>query len=235
MKIEELKKGLVVSCQATSEEPMRDSSIMGRFAYAAQMGGAVGVRVNGIADILACKQMVKIPVIGIVKHVYPGYWSYITPTLRDVENVYMTGAEIIAIDATKLPKPEGKTTEELLTAVRKEFPDVLLMGDVSTQEEGLAAVELGCDLVSTTLAGYTEYTKNHEDNRIIELQAPDIQLVRELVEQVKIPVVAEGRYWDDTLAAEAFKAGAHNVVIGAGITRPQIITKKIVDNIQAYL
>ena len=69
MKIEELKKGLVVSCQATSEEPMRDSSIMGRFAYAAQMGGAVGVRVNGIADILACKQMVKIPVIGIVKHV----------------------------------------------------------------------------------------------------------------------------------------------------------------------
>ena len=165
MKIEELKKGLVVSCQATSEEPMRDSSIMGRFAYAAQMGGAVGVRVNGIADILACKQMVKIPVIGIVKHVYPGYWSYITPTLRDVENVYMTGAEIIAIDATKLPKPEGKTTEELLTAVRKEFPDVLLMGDVSTLEEGLAAVELGCDLVSTTLAGYTEYTKNHEDNR----------------------------------------------------------------------
>ena len=147
----------------------------------------------------------------------------------------MTGAEIIAIDATKLPKPEGKTTEELLTAVRKEFPDVLLMGDVSTLEEGLAAVELGCDLVSTTLAGYTEYTKNHEDNRIIELQAPDIQLVRELVEQVKIPVVAEGRYWDDTLAAEAFKAGAHNVVIGAGITRPQIITKKIVDNIQAYL
>ena len=72
MKVEELKKGLIVSCQATSEEPMRNSDIMGRFAYAAQMGGAVGVRVNGIADILACKQMIHIPIIGIVKHVYEG-------------------------------------------------------------------------------------------------------------------------------------------------------------------
>ncbi|MCU6698137.1 N-acetylmannosamine-6-phosphate 2-epimerase [Laedolimicola ammoniilytica] len=235
MKVEELKKGLIVSCQATSEEPMRNSDIMGRFAYAAQMGGAVGVRVNGIADILACKQMIHIPIIGIVKHVYEGYWSYITPTLRDVENVYETGAEIIAVDATKLPKPEGKTTEELLTSIKKEFPDVILMADVSTLEEGLAAVELGCDLVSTTLAGYTEYTRNDADPRIVELREPDIKLVKDLTERVKVPVIAEGRYWDDKLAIEAFKAGAHNVVIGAGITRPQIITKKIVDNIQEYL
>ena len=164
-----------------------------------------------------------------------GYWSYITPTLRDVENVYETGAEIIAVDATKLPKPEGKTTEELLTSIKKEFPDVILMADVSTLEEGLAAVELGCDLVSTTLAGYTEYTRNDADPRIVELREPDIKLVKDLTERVKVPVIAEGRYWDDKLAIEAFKAGAHNVVIGAGITRPQIITKKIVDNIQEYL
>ncbi len=235
MKIDELKKGLIVSCQATSEEPMRDSAIMGKFAYAAQVGGAVGVRVNGVADILACKQLISIPVIGIIKHVYPGYWSYITPTLRDVEAVYVTGAEIVAVDATKLPKPEGRTTEELLTAIKKEFPDILLMADVSTLEEGLAAEAVGCDIVSTTLAGYTDYTRDYNNNKIIELHAPDIQLVRDLTARVKIPVIAEGRYWDDKLAIEAFKAGAHNVVIGAGITRPQIITKKIVDNIQDYL
>ena len=139
------------------------------------------------------------------------------------------------MDATKLPKPEGKTTEELLTSIKKEFPDVILMADVSTLEEGLAAVELGCDLVSTTLAGYTEYTRNDADPRIVELREPDIKLVKDLTERVKVPVIAEGRYWDDKLAIEAFKAGAHNVVIGAGITRPQIITKKIVDNIQEYL
>ncbi|WP_343249970.1 N-acetylmannosamine-6-phosphate 2-epimerase [Diplocloster hominis] len=235
MKAEELKKGLIVSCQATSEEPMRESSIIGRFALAAEMGGAVGVRINGISDILATKQIVKIPVIGLVKHTYPGYWSYITPTLRDVESVYVTGAEIIAVDATRLPKPEGKDVRQLLREIKKEFPDVLLLADVSTLEEGLAAIEEGSDLISTTLAGYTEYTRNYEDPRIIELQDPDVQLVRELAQRVKVPVIAEGRYWDDTLAIQAFEAGAHNVVIGAGITRPQIITKKIVDNIQAYL
>lgn len=235
MKIEELKKGLIVSCQATSEEPMRDSSIIGRFALAAEMGGAVGVRINGISDILAAKQLVKIPVIGLVKHVYPGYWSYITPTLRDVESVYMTGAEIVAVDATRLPKPEGRTTRELLSEIRKRFPDILLMADVSTLDEGLAAADEGCDLLSTTLSGYTDYTKNPDDTKIIELQKPDIELVGELTSRVKIPVIAEGRYWDDTLAIPAFQAGAHNVVIGAGITRPQIITRKIVDNITPYL
>lgn len=237
MRIEELKKGLIVSCQATSEEPMRESSIMGRFALAAEMGGAVGVRINGVADILAVKQLVHIPVVGLIKHCYPGYWSYITPTLRDVESVYVTGAEIVAVDVTKLPKPEGKDARQLIREIKKEFPDILLMGDVSTLEEGIAAVEEGCDLISSTLAGYTEYTlhKGVDSNRIIELQDPDIDLVADLVAHVKVPVVAEGRYWDDILAAKAFQAGAHNVVIGAGITRPQIITKKIVDNIQPYL
>ncbi|CCX57695.1 putative N-acetylmannosamine-6-phosphate 2-epimerase 1 [Blautia hydrogenotrophica CAG:147] len=35
MRREELKKGLIVSCQATAEEPMRGSETMGRFALAA--------------------------------------------------------------------------------------------------------------------------------------------------------------------------------------------------------
>ena len=235
MNINELKKGLIVSCQATSEEPMRDSAIMGRFALAAQMGGAVGVRVNGVADILAAKQLLHIPVIGIVKHTYPGYWCYITPTLRDVASVYMTGAEIVAVDACKLPKPGNVTAEKLLTSIKKEFPDILLLAYVSTLEEGIAAEGSGADLVSTNLAGYTDYTRNKDDDRIIELHEPDIQLVADLVAKVKIPVIAEGRFWDDRLAAKAFEAGAHNVVIGAGITRPQIITKKIVDNLKPYL
>ncbi|WP_312692666.1 N-acetylmannosamine-6-phosphate 2-epimerase [Caproiciproducens sp.] len=235
MKLNELKKGLIVSCQATSEEPMRDSAIMGRFALAAEIGGAVGVRINGVADILAAKQLVKVPVIGLVKHTYPGYWSYITPTLRDVESVYITGAEIVAVDVSRLPKPEGKDAATLIREIKKHFPDILLLGDVSTAEEGLAAVDVGVDLLSTTLAGYTEYTRHLDDPRIIELQDPDIQLVADLAAKAGVPVIAEGRYWDDTLAIRAFEAGAHNVVIGAGITRPQIITKKIVDNIQPYL
>lgn len=235
MKREELKPGLIVSCQATAEEPMRDSSTIGRFALAAEIGGAVGVRINGVADILAAKQLVQIPVIGIVKHVYPGCPSYITPTLRDVERVYYTGAEIVAVDATCLPKPNGITVEKLLRDIKKEFPDILLMGDISTYEEGIVAEDAGCDLISTTLSGYTEHSRDENAKGMAEMQKPDVELVARLAQKAKVPIVAEGRYWDDVWAIEAFKVGAHNVVIGAGITRPQVITRKIVNNIKAYL
>ena len=235
MKISELNKGLIVSCQATSEEPMRDSAIIGRFALAAQMGGAVGVRVCGIADILAAKQLVTIPVIGIIKHQYPGYWSYITPTLRDVETVYNTGAEIVAVDVSSQLKPGNIDAEKLIKDIKKNFPDLLLMGDIATLDEGIRAEQAGVDMISTTLSGYTPETKSLTSKTIIELQPPDIELVSKLVDKVKVPVIGEGRYWDETFAIKAFEAGAHNVVIGAGITRPQIITKKIVDKLQPHL
>ena len=235
MKISELNKGLIVSCQATSEEPMRDSAIIGRFALAAQIGGAVGVRVCGIADILAAKQLVTIPVIGIIKHQYPGYWSYITPTLRDVEAVYNTGAEIVAVDVSSQLKPGNIDAEKLIKDIKKNFPDLLLMGDIATFDEGIRAEQAGVDMISTTLSGYTPETKSLTSKTIIELQPPDIELVSKLVDKVKIPVIGEGRYWDETYAIKAFEAGAHNVVIGAGITRPQIITKKIVDKLQPHL
>ena len=235
MKIDDLKKGLIVSCQATAQEPMRDSMIIGRFALAAEIGGAVGVRVNGVADILAAKQLVKIPVLGIIKHEYPGYYSYITPTLRDVETVYRTGAELVAVDASSLTKPGGLDVEAFIKEIKKNFPDLLLMGDISTLEEGQIAEQAGADLISTTLAGYTPHTKAQNTDTIMELSPPDIELVGQLTQRVKVPVVAEGRYWDERYAIKAFEAGAHNVVIGAGITRPQIITKKIVDGIAPYL
>jgi len=235
MKIDDLKKGLIVSCQATAQEPMRDSMIIGRFALAAEIGGAVGVRVNGVADILAAKQLVKIPVLGIIKNEYPGYYCYITPTLRDVEAVYRTGAELVAVDASSLTKPGGLDAETLIKEIKKNFPDLLLMGDISTLEEGQIAEQAGADLISTTLAGYTPHTKNQNPDTIMELSPPDIELVELLTRRVKVPVVAEGRYWDERNAIKAFEAGAHNVVIGAGITRPQIITKKIVDCITPYL
>jgi N-acylglucosamine-6-phosphate 2-epimerase len=109
------------------------------------------------------------------------------------------------------------------------------MADISTLEEGVNAANAGADLVSTTLSGYTEHTKKKSTGGAAWLEPPDLELVSQLVSRVSIPVVAEGRYWDERLASEAFKRGAHNVVIGTGITRPQIITQKIADNIQKYL
>ena len=102
MRREELKKGLIVSCQATAEEPMRGSETMGRFALAAQIGGAAAVRMNGVADILAARQLIDIPVIGLIKRHYAGYWPYITPTLREVEAVYLAAVSYTHLANTLL-------------------------------------------------------------------------------------------------------------------------------------
>ena len=42
-------------------------------------------------------------------------------------------------------------------------------------------------------------------------------------------MLAEGRYWTVDDVSKAFDAGAHAVVIGSAITRPNLITKRFVD------
>lgn len=234
MKINQLKRGLIVSCQAQPDEPLHGSIFMARMALAAEIGGAVGVRINTVEDILEVKKTVSIPVIGIIKKQYSNSPAYITPTLKEVDQVIEAGADIVAVDCTKSIKPDGKTAEEFIYDIKNKYSDTLLMADISTLEEGINAAKAGADIVATTLSGYTEYTKKDTDIPI-EFQEPDFTLIEELVEKVNVPVIAEGRLWDSQKAVEAFKRGAFATVIGAGITRPQIITKRIVDNINEFL
>jgi N-acylglucosamine-6-phosphate 2-epimerase len=95
-----------------------------------------------------------------------------------------------------------------------------VMADISTLEEGLAAVELGADFIGTTLSGYTPYSTQQE--------APDFELLEQLCKSVSIPVVAEGRIWTPEDAAKAMSIGAAYVVVGSAITRPQLITARYV-------
>ncbi|NLP22500.1 MAG: N-acetylmannosamine-6-phosphate 2-epimerase [Erysipelotrichaceae bacterium] len=227
-----LKKGLVVSCQATEDEPMFGSEIMAKMALAAQMGGAVGVRVNTYSDLVAVRKAVDIPILGLIKTVHPGFWPYITTTMEDVDKVVESGAEIVCIDATFYPRFDGNDFPTFYKLVRERHPNVEIMADISTFEEGIRADKLGCDYVSTTLWGYTPDTVDEGSGLIQELREPNIELVGQLAKVCKAPIVAEGRFFNSENAIKAFKAGAHAVVIGAGITRPQIITKKIVDDIK---
>ncbi len=139
----------------------------------------------------------------------------------------------MAIDASKLTKPDGKTTEQFIHDIKSEL-DILVMADVSTLEEGIAAWKAGADLISSTLCGYTPYTRK-ESNVPIELQEPNLEIIAALADKIAAPIVAEGRFWDYRNAVKALENGAHSVVIGAGITRPQIITLKNVTQINAYL
>jgi len=221
--IEKIKNGLIVSCQALDGEPLHSPFIMGRMALAAEMGGASGIRANGYDDIIEIKKQVNLPVIGLIKKKYKGFEPYITPTIDEVNLVVKAGANIVAVDATKSLKPGNITTDEFLLKIKSNYPDVLVMADISTYEEGIKAYEMGFDLVSTTLSGYTGYS--------LQQDGPDFNLIRELSRDIKVPLIAEGRIWDTDEAARALEMGAFAVVVGTAITRPQEITKRFADSI----
>lgn len=223
MKLNELKNQLIVSCQALPNEPLHGPEIMQRVAIAAMQGGAGGIRANTVADINAIKAAVDLPVIGIIKQDYPDSPVYITPTMTEVQAlVTQTTAEIIAIDATQRAKPQQTETQKMATYVHEHGR--LAMADISTIEEGLMAAQLGFDLVSTTMSGYTDYTES--------IDHPDFELVRALTEGLSIPVIMEGHTTNPQQVKRAFRDGAFAVVVGGAITRPQQITRFYVDNMK---
>lgn len=221
--LEQIKGGLVVSCQALPEEPLHSSYIMSRMAYAAMLGGAVGIRANTVADIKEIRKTVDLPIIGIIKEVYGTCSVYITPTMKEIDALAECGVEIIAADATdsaKRPRPDGKSLDEFFKEVREKYPDQLFMADCSSYEEGMHAAELGFDLIGTTMNGYTEYTRDAE--------LPNMDLMGRLARECGKPVIAEGGIWLPEQLRTALDAGVHAVVIGGAITRPLEITRRFV-------
>lgn len=219
--LKQLKGGLVVSCQALETEPLYSSYIMGRMAYAAMEGGAVGIRANTPQDIAEIKKTVDLPVIGLYKVVYEGTEDvYITPSMREIDALMEVGPEIIAMDATDRMREGGMTVSEFFPKVRAKYPDMLFMADCSTYEDALRAQELGFDLAGTTLCGYTKATEG--------TKIPCFDLLRKMTADLSIPVIAEGGIWEKAQLQTAFTCGIHAAVIGTAITRPREITRRFV-------
>lgn len=222
--MQRLRGGLIVSCQALPEEPLHSSYIMGRMAVAAMEGGACGIRANSPEDIKEIRGVVDLPVIGLHKVVYPDSPVYITPTMDEVDGLMEAGCDIIALDATARPRPQGVTLEQFFAVVRKKYPDQLFMADTSCFEEGLEAQRLGFDLVGTTMSGYTDYTKGRS--------LPDYELMSRYVKELRIPVIAEGGIWEIDQLSQARAAGVWACVIGTAITRPRDITRRFVESMK---
>ena len=222
-KILSMKNGLIVSCQITDdkgfydpENPIYGPEMMALIARAAVNGGAVGIRVNGPKDTQAVKKAVNVPIIGINKTDIPGYDVRITPTFNTAREVILSGADIVAIDATLRARPEGITSSELIKKIKKNF-NVLVMADISTLEEAIKAEKAGADFVATTLSSYTSYTRNRKK--------PDFELVQKIFQTIKIPVICEGGISTPLEAKEALKYGAYAVTVGAMIVN----VKRIVE------
>lgn len=223
---EKLKKGLIVSCQALDNEPLHSSFIMGRMALAAKMAGAVGIRANTVSDIKEIKKNVDLPIIGIIKKDYDNSEVYITPTMDEVDALVGEGVDIIATDGTNNKRPKNEGLKDFYEEIRAKYPDIKLMADCSTVDEAIMADKLGFDYIGTTLIGYTPQSKGDQ------IDADDFKILREIIEKVNHPVIAEGNVDKPEKAKRVLELGALTVVVGGAITRPQNIAKKFVDCIE---
>ncbi len=218
-KVKQLQGKLIVSCQALPHEPLHSSFIMGRMALAAKEGGALGIRANTKEDIQEIQTQVDLPVIGIVKRDYEDSTVYITPTMKEIDELMEVKPEIIALDATGALRPGGVTLDDFFHQIKDKYPDQLWMADCSTVEEALHADELGFDFIGTTMVGYTPQSQGDR------IEENDFEIMRKIIANVKHRVIAEGNINTPQKAKRVIELGAFSVVVGSIITRPQLITK----------
>ena len=220
-----LENKVVVSVQAMPSEPLYQEICINALMKSVVKGGAGGLRVAGARDVKNAKQLFDIPVIGLTKpDVIPKNWQeivYITPTLKEVITLIDAGADIIAFDGTMRNREGGCTLSEIIKYIK--INKRISMADVSTVEEGINAAQLGANIISTTLSGYTMESAD------VNQSEPDFNLLETLVKETDKPVVLEGRIWEPWQVEKAFELGAHCVVIGSAITRPQLITKRFIN------
>lgn len=222
---EQVEKKLIVSCQALEDEPLHSSFIMGRMALAAKEGGAAGIRANTVEDIKEIRKNVDLPIIGIIKKDYPNSEIYITTTMKEVDKLAAIDVDVIALDATNRKRPDGKTLEEFYSEIRQKYPNLKLMADCSTVDEAIFADKLGFDFIGTTLVGYTKESQGDK------IDANDFEIIRTIIDNCKHSVIAEGNIDSPEKAKRVLELGAHTVVVGGAITRPQNIARKFADEI----
>lgn len=224
--LEDIRHTIIVSCQALPSEPLycEEMSLMPFMAKAAQMAGCKCIRTSSVRDVAAIKEATGLPVIGLIKKAYEGYDSYITPTMEEIDQLVAVESDVIALDCTLRRRGDGTTINQFIAQIRDKYPDIRLMADISTLEEGINAFKNGVDLVGTTLSGYTPYSP--------KIDGPDFDLVTNLVKSVSIPVIAEGKIHTPEQAARMLTTGAHAIVVGGAITRPLEIAQRFYKAIQ---
>lgn len=209
--LEQLRHKLIVSCQPVPDGPLDRPDVVAAFSLAALAGGASALRIEGLNNLAAVRAVTAVPIIGLIKHDLTEFPVRITPFMEDVDALIAAGADIVAFDATERSRPVPVV--DLLARVHGHGK--LAMADCSNLSDGLAASALGCDIVGTTLSGYTDDTA---------ADGPDLKLLHDLRNCGRF-LIAEGRFHSPSQAAEAINAGAQAVVVGSAITRPEHITQ----------
>jgi len=224
--INAVKGGLIVSCQALRSEPLYtdEGGIMPLMAKAAMQAGACGIRANSVRDILQIRREVPLPIIGIIKIDYPGCSAYITPTMKEVDELVAAGTDVIATDCTRNTRPGGYSAAQFIRMIHEKYPGQLLMADCADLNDALAADQAGIDFIGTTLAGYVPGS--------VVMEGPNYELAKAILAQCRAPLLAEGKIHTPQEARKMLDLGATAVVVGGAITRPKEITERFVREIR---
>lgn len=230
--INKINQKLIVSCQALENEPLHSSYIMSKMAKAAEEGGASSIRANSIEDILKIKKEVDLPIIGIIKRDYTNSEIYITPTIKEIDELVKAEVDIIAMDATINIRPNNMKLIDFVKNIKKKYPEQLLMADCSTVEEVEFANKIGFDIISSTLVGYTKQSQE------TKIESDDFKMLKEMLkitQKYKNIFIAEGNIDTPEKCKRVLNIGVHSVVVGSMITRPQVITKRFVDKMKGEM
>ncbi|CAB4576647.1 MAG: putative N-acetylmannosamine-6-phosphate 2-epimerase [Actinobacteria bacterium] len=206
---------LIVSVQARPDSALRKPEILAAIAQEVVKGGAQAVRVQGIETIAAVRKVVNVPIIGLIKTERYGFDAYISAIADEVEAIKYAGADFVAMDVTDRSRPEQ--LEELFA--RASEVEIKVFADIATIAEGIRAQELGAHFVATTMAGYTDQRPTTD--------GPDYELLQQLVSQLSVPVILEGRVASKADIARGFELGAHAVVVGRAVTAPRTIVESL--------
>lgn len=224
--LSKLKNEIIVSIQAMPDEPLYNEICINAMAKSViDLGQAGALRLAGERDIRNIKKMYpEVSIIGITKpaKIPENYKElvYITPTIEDCKKVIEADADIVAFDGTTRKRPNNETIKDLIDFIKSN--NKIAMADIATFEEAKNAYEAGCNIVSTTLSGYTKETENNPDT-------PDFELVKKIKNELNIFTILEGKVWEKSDITKGFKAGADAIVIGSAITRPQLIYKRFLE------
>ena len=213
-----LKRGLIVSCQVPDGTPIDTPEFIAAQAKTVLQAGAIGIRAQGVANVKAVAAAVSVPIIGLIKRYSESTLIHITPEIEDVLNLEQAGADIVAIDATGRLRENAVSFPAFMEELRRKT-DIPILADVDTVEAAIEAEACGCDAIATTLSGYTEAPAP---------KLPNIKLISDITQRVKIPVIAEGGFSKPEHVMQAFQAGAWSVCIGTAITNPYLLTKSFV-------